>query len=140
VSAQSSSLLGYGLYFIDVLACLLFCVTLALVGARFGQEHTVELNLPELEHSSGAGSDLTGTTVTLRERDGVLELTLDGEVIDWDELSERLEHAPVPSLVVRSEASSLTRLIGIAHSAGVHDIQLAYAVARPDEAGQREAR
>jgi len=140
VSAQSSSLLGYGLYFIDVLACLLFCVTLALVGARFGQEHTVELELPELESTTGAGSDLTGTTVTLRDDGGALELTLDGEVVDWDELSARLSGAPVPSLVVRSEASSLTRVIAIAHTAGVHDIQLAYATGRSGDDAEQETR
>jgi len=128
VSAQSSSLLGYGLYFIDVLACLLFCVTLALVGARFGQEHTLELALPELERSAGTGSDLSGTTIALRTVDDEFELTLDGEIVSWEELSLRLEGAPVPSVVVRAEASSLTRVIAIAHSAGVHDIQLAYAV------------
>ena len=98
MSAQSSSLLGYGLYFIDVLACLLFCVTLALVGARFGQEHTVELALPELERSAGTGSDLSGTTIALRTVDDEFELTLDGEVVSWEELALRLEAAPVPSV------------------------------------------
>jgi len=136
VSAQSSSLLGYGLYFIDVLACLLFCVTLALVGARFGQEHTVDLDLPELERSAGSGSDLTGTTIALRTVGDEFELTLDGEVVSWEELSLRLEGAPVPSVVVRAEASSLTRVIAIAHSAGVHDIQLAYAVQSSGNTGQ----
>ena len=140
MSAQSSSLLGYGLYFIDVLACLLFCVTLALVGARFGQEHTVELALPELERSAGTGSDLTGTTIALRTDRDALELTLDGEVVDWEELASRLGEAPVPSVVVRAEASSLTRVIAIAHTAGVHDIQLAYAIARSTEGDEREVR
>ena len=140
MSAQSSSLLGYGLYFIDVLACLLFCVTLALVGARFGRERTVELALPELERSAGAGSDLTGTTIALRSDGDALELTLDGEVVGWDELAERLARAPVPSVIVRSEASSLTRVIAIAHTAGVHDIQLAYATAGSNGSGEREAR
>ena len=37
--------LGSGLYFIDVLACLLFCLALALVGARFGNEHSVEIEV-----------------------------------------------------------------------------------------------
>ena len=35
--------LGAGLYFIDVLACLLFCLVLVLVGARFGREQSVEI-------------------------------------------------------------------------------------------------
>jgi hypothetical protein len=140
VSAQSSSLLGYGLYFIDVLACLLFCVTLALVGARFGQEHTVELALPELEASAGTGSDLTGTTIALRTEGDEFELTLDGEVVSWEELALRLEEAPVPSVVVRAEASSLTRVIGIAHAAGVHDIQLAYALTQHTGNAEQELR
>jgi len=140
VSAQSSSLLGYGLYFIDVLACLLFCVTLALVGARFGHEHTVALALPELERSAGTGSDLTGTTIALRTDGDALELTLDGEVVSWEELALRLEQAPVPSVVVRTEASALTRAIAIAHTAGVHDIQLAYAIAASTGNHEREVR
>ena len=68
MSAQSSSLLGYGLYFIDVLACLLFCITLALVGARFGREQTVAVELPELERAEGPGAELSGSTITLRAR------------------------------------------------------------------------
>jgi len=130
VSAQSSSLLGYGLYFIDVLACLLFCVTLALVGARFSRERTVELALPEIERAAGTGSDLTGTTIALRNDGDALELTIDGEVVGWEELEERLSAETLPSVIVRSEASSLTRVIAIAHTAGVRDIRLTYATAR----------
>jgi hypothetical protein len=137
VSDQSSSLLGYGLYFIDVLACLLFCVTLALVGARFGNERTLEISLPEIERSEGTGSDLTGTTITLRVDGDQLELTLDGEAIALDDLGEHLSAAGTPAVVVRSEASSLARVIGIVHGAGVHDIRLAYAV-RSDRSGPRE--
>jgi len=129
VSAQSSSLLGYGLYFIDVLACLLFCITLALVGARFGREQTVTVELPELERAEGSGADLTGATITLRADGDALEIFLDDERVDFDELADRLERVPLPSVIVRSEASSLTRVIGIAHAAGVHDIQLAYEAA-----------
>jgi biopolymer transport protein ExbD len=130
VSAQSTSLLGYGLYFIDVLACLLFCITLALVGARFGREQTVALELPRMERSDGVGSDLSGPTIALRGSGEALEIYLDDERVTIDELAARLEGAHVPSVVVRSGASSLTRVIGIAHAAGVHDIQLAYETAR----------
>jgi biopolymer transport protein ExbD len=130
VSAQSTSLLGYGLYFIDVLACLLFCITLALVGARFGREQTVALELPRMQRTGGSGSDLSGPTIALRGEGETLEIFLDDQRVDIDELAERLEAASVPSVVVRSEASSLTRVIGIAHAAGVHDIQLAYETAR----------
>jgi len=130
VSAQSTSLLGYGLYFIDVLACLLFCITLALVGARFGREQTVALELPRMQRTDGGGSDLSGPSIALRGEGEALEIFLDGERVTLDELATRLEGAPVPSVVVRSEASSLTRVIGIAHAAGVYDIQLAYETAR----------
>jgi biopolymer transport protein ExbD len=126
VSARSTSLLGYGLYFIDVLACLLFCITLALVGARFGREQTVAVDLPRAERAEGSGSDLSALTITLRREGEALELFLDDQPVDFDELTRRLGRAPVPAVVVRSEASSLTRVIGIAHAAGVHDIQLAY--------------
>ena len=126
MSAQSSSLLGYGLYFIDVLACLLFCITLALVGARFGHEQTVPVELPRMERVAGSGTDLSGSTLTLRAEGDDLEMFLDDERVDFEQLSERLRSAPMPSIVVRSEESSLTRVIGIAHAAGVHDIQLAY--------------
>jgi hypothetical protein len=138
VSAQSSSLLGYGLYFIDVLACLLFCVTLALVGARFSRERTVDLALPEIPRTAGTGSDLTGTTIALRTDGDALELSIDGEVVGWEELAERLAAAPLPSVIVRSEASPLTRVIAIAHSAGVRDIRLTYAAAQAG--GPSEAR
>lgn len=131
MSAQSNSLLGYGLYFIDVLACLLFCVTLALVGARFGLERTVTVELPELERASGSGTDLTGATITLRSEGDALEIFLDDERVDFEALAERLERTHLPSVVVRAEASSLTRVIAIAHTAGVHDIQLAYSAAEP---------
>jgi len=129
VSAQSTSLLGYGLYFIDVLACLLFCITLALVGARFGREQTVPLELPRMQQTGG-GSDLSGPTIALRGEGEALEIFLDGERLGIDELAARLAEAHVPSVVVRSEASSLTRVIGIAHTAGVRDIQLAYQTGR----------
>ena len=129
MSAQSTSLLGFGLYFIDVLACLLFCVTLALVGARFGREQSIDIDLPDARPGGAAGAELTGMTVTLRAEGDDVELWLDDQRLGFDELAERLDRAPVPSLVVRSEESSLTRVIGIAHAAGVQDIQLAYEVA-----------
>lgn len=129
MSAQSTSLLGYGLYFIDVLACLLFCITLALVGARFGREQTVAVDLPDLAQARGVGSDVSGATITLRAEGEALQVFLNDEPMGFDELAERLGSESVPSVVVRSEESSLTRVIGIAHAAGVHDIQLAYQVA-----------
>lgn len=141
MSAQSTSLLGYGLYFIDVLACLLFCITLALVGARFGREQTVVVALPELASADGAGADLTGATITLRSEGDAVEVFLNDQRVGFDELADRLAREPVPSVIVRSDQSSLTRVIGIAHAAGVHDIQIAYEaispVAAPAGGGRR---
>ena len=132
MSAQSTSLLGYGLYFIDVLACLLFSITLALVGARFGHEQTVPVELPELASAGGAGDALDGATITLRAEGDALELFFNDQRVGFDELAERLGRDLVPSVVVRSEESSLTRVIGIAHAAGVRDIQLAYEKISPN--------
>jgi biopolymer transport protein ExbD len=126
VSAQSTSLLGYGLYFIDVLACLLFCVTLALVGARFGREHTVPVELPRAPETAGSGSDLAGVAIAIRTEGAEPAIYLESERVSLSELEERLNRAPPPSVVVRSEASTLARVIAIAHAAGVLDIELAY--------------
>jgi biopolymer transport protein ExbD len=108
VSAPSP--LGLGLYFIDVLACLLFCLTLALVGARFGREVSVPLDLPR---SAAAGSDISGASIVVRSADGGLELFYEDERLSFQELE--------------------ARVIGAAHAAGVRDIRLAYEVARGEE-------
>ena len=129
MSAQSTSLLGYGLYFIDVLACLLFCVTLALVGARFGREQTVPLDLPRMEPAAARGADLSALQVSVRSRDGAPEIFVGDQPVGLDELEARLRSAPPPAIVVRSEESALARVIAVAHAAGVHDIELAYETA-----------
>ena len=121
-----TSPLSSGLYFIDVLACLLFCLTLALVGARFGQEKTVEVELPRLDSAAPGGAALSGRKIAIRERDGELRIQLDGEPVSIGELEDQLRAAPPASIVVRSEASILARIVSIAHAAGVHDIELAY--------------
>ncbi len=118
--------LGSGLYFLDVLACLLFAIVLALVGARFGSEQTVDLELPELAASDGPGASLAEREIAIRESPDGLELWLDGERMSLDELRERLAAAPPPSIVVRSEASALSEVVGLAHEAGVVQIELAY--------------
>ena len=133
MSARSTSLLGYGLYFIDVLACLLFCLTLALVGARFGRERSVELDLPHIEQSSESGADLPGIAVSVRSGEAGLEIFYEDERVSLSELETRLRRAPPPSIVVRSEESTLARVIAIAHGAGVHDIELAYEAASGGE-------
>ena len=127
--SASAAPMGRGLYFIDVLACLLFCVTLALVGARFGgREVTVPVELPKLPdaETSAAGADLSGATIVLKSSPDGAELYYDGEPLDFEALAARLAEATPPSVVVRSEASPLARVIGSAHAAGVHDIRLAY--------------
>lgn len=121
-----SSPLGSGLYFIDVLACLLFCLTLALVGARFGTEHTVEVELPEIAEGAAPGAVSDGLEIALRVREGTTELFLDGERVSFSELEANLRAAPPPGVVVRSEESELARVVAIAHAAGVMDIELAY--------------
>ena len=130
---SAPSPLGLGLYFIDVLACLLFCLTLALVGARFGREVSVPLDLPQLPRSATAGSDISGAAIVVRSADGGLELLYEDERVSFQELEARLTAAPPPSVIVRSETSAVARVIGAAHAAGVRDIRLAYELARGEE-------
>jgi biopolymer transport protein ExbD len=133
--SASASPLGRGLYFIDVLACLLFCLTLALVGARFSREVTVPVELPTLPEQAqeNAGADLSGSTIVLRRDADSVEVFYEGDSISFEELESRLAAAPPPSVVVRSETSPLARVIGAAHAAGVHDIRLAYEEANSEE-------
>ncbi len=133
--STSAPPLGRGLYFIDVLAGLLFCLTLALVGTRFSREVTVPVELPTLpDESEAAGADLSGSTIVLRRAGEDVEVFYEGEPVSFEELSARLATAPPPSVVVRSETSPLARVIGAAHAAGVHDIRLAYEEAEAAEA------
>ena len=133
MSAQSTSLLGYGLYFIDVLACMLFCITLALVGARFSHEQTVPIELPRMERSDAAGADLSGRSIVVRSHAGELQILLDEEPVTLEELEAKLRSSAPPSVVLRSEDSPIARVIGIAHAAGVRNIQLAYEAERSAE-------
>ena len=130
---SAPSPLGLGLYFIDVLACLLFCLTLALVGARFGREVSVPLDLPQLPRSAAAGSDISGAAIVVRSTDSGLEFFYEDERLSFQELEARLAAAPPPSVIVRSETSAVARVIGAAHAAGVRDIRLAYELARGEE-------
>ena len=118
--------LGRGLYFIDVLSCLVFGLTLALATARFGAERTVEIELPEAARTQSRGSQLTAREIRVRsDADGIL-LELDGEPLSFEELEVRLRDAPPPAVVVRSEASVLGRVMALAHAVGVRDVELAY--------------
>jgi biopolymer transport protein ExbD len=125
--------MALGLYFIDVLACLLFCLALALVGANFRRETTVPLELPRLPAGAAAGPDLQGVSIALRDGADGPELFYEGEPVTVEDLAERLATATPPSLVLRAETSVLTEVIGLAHAAGVHDIQLAYVRAKNGE-------
>lgn len=125
MSAPASPL-GHGLYFIDVLACLLFCLTLALVGARFGREVTVPVELPRLPQSAEAGTDLSGAAIVVRTTEAGVELYYEEERMSFEELESVLASRPPAAVVVRAEASAVARVIGAAHAAGVREIQLAY--------------
>ena len=130
MSGAASPGLGRGLYFVDVLACLLFCLTLALVGARFDRERTVEVDLPQLHRSAAPGSGLVAATVTLRGSGDGVAILLEDEELSFGELRARWAELPPPAVVVRAEDSPLGRVVALAHEAGVADIQLAYELAR----------
>ncbi len=133
MSAQSTSLLGYGLYFIDVFACVLFCLTLALIGARFGHERTVAVDLPDMKRPDASGTALAAPSITVRSRAGELEIFFEGERLTLRDLERRLREATPPALMVRAEESPLSRVVAVAHEAGVLDIQLAYEVTREED-------
>ena len=69
--AKAASPMALGLYFIDVLACLLFCLTLALVGANFRRETTVPIDLPRLSEGTKPGPDLSSVALGIREGEAV---------------------------------------------------------------------
>jgi hypothetical protein len=123
---MSRSPVGFGLYFIDVLACLLFCITLSLVGARFSRETTVPVELPELAGAAGAAGAPEAVSVTIRTEAGRTRYWLEDREIGFADLDRRLRAEPPTALRIRSEETALARVIGIAHASGVHDIELAY--------------
>jgi len=136
--SAASSPLGYGLYFLDVLACTLFCLAFTLVSARFSRETAeaaIPLELPRDEGASAAGSALPATSLVVRGDAASPELLLDGEPVDLAELEARLRSRPPAALRVRGEDSPLVRAIAIAHAAGVLEIELAYAP--PARGGRR---
>lgn len=129
-ASTSKSPLGVGLYFIDVLACLLFCLTLALVSARFGRETSLAIELPELAGAEVPGAALSAVSLAVRGVGPDAQIFLEGEPIGLDALEARLRASPPPAVVVRSETTMLAQVIAAAHDAGVTDIQLAYEQAR----------
>ena len=130
MSSSGNAGLGRGLYFVDVLACLLFCLTLALVGARFDRERSVAVDLPELRREGTTGADLVAATVTLRGNGDELAIFLDEEPTSVAELRARWAELPPPAVVLRAEDSALGRVVALAHEVGVEEIQLAYDLPR----------
>ena len=132
--SAARSPLGYGLYFLDVLACTLFCLAYTLVGARASREAAIPVELPRARVEPGPGSALPAASLVVR---GDAGLWLDGEAVDPAELEARLRRAPPAALRVRAEDSPLLRAIAIAHAAGVLEIELAYAQAPPARGAPR---
>ncbi len=133
--SRAASPLHYSLYFVDVLACLLFAITLSLVGARFAVERTAPIELPRTEGGAGGIAPAVASEVSLARGPGGTELHFDGEPVGWDELEARLRATPPGALVIRSEASDLARLVAIAHASGVPAIRVAYEDGPPRPTG-----
>jgi hypothetical protein len=119
--------LGYGLYFLDVLACTLFCLAFTLVAARPASEVAVAIELPRASDVRMPGTGLPAASLVVRGSLAAPELLLDGEAIDLASLEVRLRAAPPAALRIRSEDSPLARAVAAAHAAGVPEIELAYA-------------
>ena len=124
--SQALPLPRSGLYFIDVLACLLFCLTLALVGARFSRDHAVEIELPSAPSADETGAQLDAETITIRETPAGPEYFVGDAAVSFAELEAQLQQAPPAAVLIRAERTALSSVISAAHGAGVHDIQLAY--------------
>jgi len=124
MSAHSPS--SYGIYFVDILACVLFTVTLSLVSAHFGRETQVPIALPELAQAGPAPAGVPPVPITVREEDGVTHLYWQGDAVSVEELRQRLAREHPPAVEVRMEASPLTRVLAAVHTAGVEDVRVAY--------------
>lgn len=134
--STSKAPLGFGLYFIDVLACMLFSITLALTSARFDEQELVSVQLPSIERTQAsldAAPELAAQSITLRREDESMRIYLGDEPVSLDALTARLQAAPPPAVVLRSEQSLLAQVIAAAHGAGVHDVQVAYEVTPAEE-------
>jgi len=125
---------GFGLYFIDVLACLLFCITLSLVGARFSRETTVPVDLPELAGAAGLAGEAEAVSVTIRHEAGGTRYYLEDRPLGFEALGRALRADPPAALRIRAEETALARVIGLAHENGIHDVELAYETRRGDDA------
>ena len=123
--SRRGSPLGTGLYFIDVLACLLFSLALVLTAARFGREHAVEVVLPESAGEADVGAELPALAITVRTEGDEAQVYLEDEPVALDVLAARLAESPPSAVVVRSEATPLARVIAAAHEAGIEEIGMA---------------
>ena len=137
---------GVTLYFIDIFACTLFCLSLALVGARFSREHAIEIELPTAAESRSVNARramgaVTPIAVTLRASQGRTEMFWEDEPITQAGLRERLAAAQPEELLFRLEASEFTQAVALAQDAGVRDIQIAYETPRANthERGEEQA-
>jgi biopolymer transport protein ExbD len=130
----NGSPVGYALYFIDVLACLLFCIVLTLVGARFSRETMVPVDLPELAGAAGLAGQPNAVSVTVREEEGAARFYLEERPISFEALGEVFRRDAPPTVRIRAEATPLARVIGLAHESGIHDIELAYETRRHERA------
>ena len=128
---MSASPVGYGLYYIDVLACLLFCIVLTLVGARFSSETMVPVELPELAGSAGLAGEDEAVSVTIRSEGGRTRFYLEDRPLSFEALGRALRSEPPAALRIRAEETDLARVIGLAHESGVHAIELAYETRAP---------
>jgi biopolymer transport protein ExbD len=132
VSGRGSPV-GYGLYFIDVLASLIFCLVLILVGARFSSETTVPVDLPEIGAATGAATAPDALSVTIREEAGATRFYLEDRPVSLEALGAALRDRAPGAIRIRSEATALARVIGVAHESGVRDVELAYEIERGSE-------
>ncbi|NRA00468.1 MAG: hypothetical protein HRU01_28615 [Myxococcales bacterium] len=114
------------LYFLDVLACLLFCLAIALAGAHFGREHSVDLELPVATPTEASGESLGSTEIHVWMEEGVEIIELDGVRMSAVDLERALRATAPGSVLIRATASPLSRVVGFAHAAGVRNIELAY--------------
>ncbi len=131
-ASDTGAHLGHALYFIDVLACLLFALALAVSVARFDSDFALDVSLPEAPSGDATGAGLTGLVVTVEGTGLDARIRVGEQPVALDTLEAHLRELAPPELVVRSEASALARVVGLAHAAGVGEIRLAYQPERPE--------
>ena len=128
---------AFGIYFIDIFACVLFALTLTLVSARFGRETHVPIDLPETSSQGAAPAEVTPVAITLRDEEGQTRVYWNDETISDDELIARLDRTHPPAIEIRMDASPLTHVLAAVQEAGIEDVRVAYrATATADDRDQ----